>query len=146
MSVPLLKYSILCLRLLITFFFKLCLQVHMRIHLGEKPYRCPYCQKTFSQSGNMTTHIRVHTGAKPYVCQNCGKGFAQSTALKSHVLTHKWSLRDPRYKRVPEVYPLLPHIILSFLIWKRIVWLGLVWIQLKTLFCDLLNLSSSCLV
>jgi len=35
-------------------------QPHHKIHTGDKPHKCPYCDKKFIQRYNMKKHIKTH--------------------------------------------------------------------------------------
>lgn len=36
------------------------LKVHMRLHTGSKPFKCPFCELRFRTSGHRKTHIQFH--------------------------------------------------------------------------------------
>lgn len=52
------------------------LEVHMRRHRGEKPFRCEYCNRSFVIRFELKRHMRVHTKDKPYSCRYCDRKFS----------------------------------------------------------------------
>ncbi|KAH3720295.1 hypothetical protein DPMN_063192 [Dreissena polymorpha] len=64
------------------------LKTHMRIHAGEKLYKCGVCSYECNQSGSLKTHMRIHTGEKPFKCEVCGYTCKQSSHMKTHMKIH----------------------------------------------------------
>nr|CAB3265849.1 sal-like protein 3 [Phallusia mammillata] len=56
---------------------------------GFAKHACRYCQKIFGSDSALQIHLRSHTGERPYKCNICANRFSTRGNLKVHFIRHK---------------------------------------------------------
>ncbi|KAM7070062.1 zinc finger protein 407 isoform 1-T2 [Acridotheres tristis] len=69
---------------------KWALKNHVKLHTGEKPFKCtwPTCHYSFLTASAMKDHFRTHTGEKSFLCDLCGFAGGTRHALTKHRRQH----------------------------------------------------------
>lgn len=48
-------------------------------------FKCPYCDRRYTQNADLNKHLRTHVGQNTYKCSRCDKSFRLLYDLRRHV-------------------------------------------------------------
>ena len=60
----------------------MCRRCHQPVETFQ--YQCSFCTKRFPHVSLLNIHLRVHTGEKPFQCIDCGQCFGSQSSLIKH--------------------------------------------------------------
>ncbi|XP_041979834.1 zinc finger protein 200-like [Aricia agestis] len=70
-----------------TFANKASLEPHLRMHRGERPFRCSHCPRAYTSYIAMKHHMNKHSSIQ-FICDYCGRVFKEKGKLVVHLASH----------------------------------------------------------
>jgi uncharacterized Zn-finger protein len=58
-------------------------------------YACPFCPKILDFKSHLDRHLLKHTGERPFPCKYCNRSFSQKGNLKTHVQKMHNDMENP---------------------------------------------------
>lgn len=79
-----------------SFTFQQSYHKHMLYHSSEKPYSCNECGRAFKELSTLQNHARIHSGERPFTCETCGKLY--DAQIKRNILFFRFILMKVHLK------------------------------------------------
>jgi len=64
-------------------------EIHIRSHLGVKPFECQICKRTYLKRRILNEHYSIHRGEKLYKCKLCDSSYRHRKNFKNHAERHE---------------------------------------------------------
>jgi len=66
------------------------LKDHKKRHTNYRPFKCHLCGNSFARTSTLKIHLHTHQGDKPHKCPfpYCNKSFTERGNMKTHYKNH----------------------------------------------------------